>query len=165
MSARACDGCTVCCTVMSVKGPEFDKPEYRACEKACPTGCSIYKTRPEACEGYSCLWLLDGGDVLRDEERPDKSGLLFEMSGIHRKKSPFEQASGVAFLVVREAFPGAFDASRGKKTLQRLVKKVLIIRAYQDGRRVAMGPPEKLRAWADYAASLGHAPRDNPASR
>lgn len=165
MSARTCDGCTVCCTVMSVKTPEFDKPEYRACEKACPTGCSIYKTRPEPCEGYSCLWLIDEGKALRDEDKPSVSGLLFEMSGIHRKLSPFEERTGIAFLVVREAFPGAFDAYRGKKTLQRLSKKVLIICAYQDGRRFAIGPPEKLRVWADYVKAIGHAPQANPVSR
>lgn len=152
---RTCGECTVCCTVMSVKDTDFDKREYTPCAKLCAAGCSIYANKPSACTSYSCLWLIDNGDTLRDEERPDKSGLLFEMSGIHRDKSAFEKATGIPFLVVREATPGAFEEYRGQKTLRRLSKKALIIRAYQAGKRVAMGPMEKVRVWAEYVTRLG----------
>lgn len=136
---------------MKVQGEGIDKPAYTACDKACPgTGCSIYATRPTACNGYSCLWLLDKGDVLREEERPDKSGLLFEMSGIHRARSEFEETTGLAFLIVRETRPGAFDSYWGQKVLKRLSKHALILKVYQDGRRVGIGPPEKVRVLAEY---------------
>jgi hypothetical protein len=148
---RACGDCTVCCTVMKVPG--VSKEAYTACQHACK-GCAIYATRPKECASYSCLWLLDEkGDLVREEERPDKSGLFFEMSSVHREKSAFEKETGIAFLMVREAQPGAFDAYYGQKVLKRLSRKALIIRVYQDGRRVAMGPPEKIREFGTYIAS------------
>jgi hypothetical protein len=153
--SRACDGCTACCTVMAVRGEGIDKPLYTPCDKACAgTGCTIYETRPKACEGYSCLWLMDDGMLFKDAERPDKSGLLFEMSNVHREMSRFQEETGIGFLVVREVTPGAFESYWGQKVLKRLSKKALIIRAYQDGRRVGMGPPEKVRVLAEYTRRL-----------
>lgn len=93
MTERACAECKVCCTVKAV--PDVEKPGYTPCKFVCATGCSIYETRPPVCAGYSCLWLVDDeGKILRDEERPDKNGLLFEMSGVHSAKSRFEQETG-----------------------------------------------------------------------
>lgn len=150
--ARSCGECTACCTVMAV--PTIEKPAYTQCKNVCEKGCAIYMDRPGECSGYSCLWLIDTGEALREEERPDKNGLIFEMSSVHRKTSAFEEKTGVAFLIVREAKSGAFDSYYGQKTLKRLSKKALIIRAYADGRRVAMGPPEKLRTFGSYLSSL-----------
>lgn len=149
---RACNECTVCCTVMYV--PTIEKAPYTQCKNVCERGCAIYETRPSECSGYSCLWLIDKGDILREEDRPDKSGLLFEMSSVHRDKSAFEEKTGIAFLIVREGTPGAFESWRGQKVLKRLSKKALIIRAYADGRRVAMGPPEKIRAFGGYLDAM-----------
>lgn len=149
MSTRACETCTACCTVMAVT--EIAKPAYTPCVNCNKQGCSVYATRPSACAGYSCLWLIDEGNVLKDVERPDKSGLVFEMSGVHRDLSPFEKATGLAFLVAREAFPGAFEAYRGAKLLKRLSQKTLIILARENGTRSAIGPPEKLRTFLAYS--------------
>jgi hypothetical protein len=54
----------------------------------------IYKDRPECCKTYSCLWLT--GAFGGEDQRPDKSGLLFELHG-----TPFG-----TMLVVRELRPG-----------------------------------------------------------
>lgn len=148
---RECGSCTACCTVMAVTA--IDKPAYKTCPSVCDKGCSIYEKRPEACASYSCLWLIDD-KILRDEDQPNRTGLIFEMSGIHRKESNFEAQTGIAFLVARETKPGAFEGYYAQKTLKRLSKKILIIRAYEDGRRVGMGPPEKVRALGGFLDSL-----------
>lgn len=134
--------------------PTIQKAAYSTCKNVCEKGCAIYADRPSECSGYSCLWLLDTEGILRDEERPDKNGLLFEMSKVHRKESNFEAQTGIAFLVVRETKPDAFEGYYAQKTLKRLSKKVLIIRAYADGRRIAMGPPEKIRSLAGFLNAL-----------
>lgn len=159
MSPRACGECRACCFVMGVK--ELTKPPYANCAHECDKGCAIYEKRPESCAGYQCLWLVetnltvraDAGSrqlLLRDEERPDKSGLLFEVSSINRAESAFEKETGVPYLMVREATLGAFESYWGQKVLKRLSKWVLIIRVYGDGRRTAMGPPDKVRLVGEF---------------
>jgi Fe-S-cluster containining protein len=37
--------------------------------------CTVYKTRPAACQGYNCAWVLGAGE---EEDRPDKSGIMFD---------------------------------------------------------------------------------------
>ena len=154
---------------------EIEKPPYKSCAHECPTGCAIYEKRPEPCAGYFCLWLFEGrpdliGDskkiigqpdaefrsILKEEERPDKSGLLFEASGINRAESNFEKATSLSFLTVRETKPGAFESYWGQKVLKRLSKKSLIIRIYEDERRVAMGPPEKIRIFSQFLTEIRH---------
>lgn len=135
--------------MMGVK--EVTKPAYTHCTHECDKGCAIYATRPESCAGYSCLWLLEADPeakapvrFLREEERPDKSGVMFELSATGGE-SAFEKASGFPFFIAKEVRPGAFDDYWARKILKRLTVKSLVVLAYQDGRRRALGPPEKVR--------------------
>jgi hypothetical protein len=160
VTPRACGDCRACCSVLGV--PELPKAPYDRCAHECDKGCGIYARRPEVCAGYECLWLVETNPrmreeapsaqvfLLKEEERPDKSGLLFELSSINRTGSDFEKVAGIPFLTVREVRPGAFKGYWGQKVLKRLSKHALIIRVYQDGRRSAIGPPAKLRVFAQY---------------
>lgn len=65
-----CGDCKVCCTVLSIKN---FKDAGKPCDKIYKNGCSIYKTRPEACAHFKCLWLTS--DWL-ESFRPDKSGIM-----------------------------------------------------------------------------------------
>src|ERR1700752_539468 len=159
--ARTCQECRACCSVMAVT--EIAKPAYTGCSHECDKGCAIYEKRPESCAGYYCLWLFEGQpdllgeakalaksedeyrEILRDEERPDKSGLIFEESGVNREESSFQKEAGFPFFTCREVRPGAFEGYWGQKILKRLTKKSLVILVYEDGRRRAIGPPEKVR--------------------
>lgn len=50
---RSCDGCTLCCKVMSVAA--LDKPKSVWCPHcAVGKGCKIYETRPPECRGFYC---------------------------------------------------------------------------------------------------------------
>lgn len=142
---------------------ELEKPPYTSCKHECAKGCAIYESRPESCAGYYCVWLFEGRPdlvkegkelagvttdwptILREEERPDKSGLIFEASSINRSESNFEKETGVPFLTVRECKPDAFESYWGQKVLKRLSKRMLVIMVSADGRRRAIGPPEKVR--------------------
>lgn len=141
---------------------ELPKAPYDHCGHECDKGCAIYEKRPVSCAGYECLWLIETNPsmrmeapgehkfLLKEDDRPDKSGLLFELSSINRNESDFEKTAGIPFLTVREVRPGAFESHWGRKVLQRLSKHALIVRLYQDGRRTAMGPPEKVRILGQY---------------
>ena len=62
------------------------------------TGCAIHERRPTVCHSYRCLWLQGG---LEDEDRPDRLGAIVDLVS----------TGDSARLSIREARPGAFDAS------------------------------------------------------
>lgn len=97
-SGRSCGACSLCCTVLRVDA--LRKPGGTPCPELGPpgTGCSIHPTRPPICRRYRCLWLQGGLD---EEDRPDRLGAV-----------PDLVSEGAATrLALREAAPGAFDAS------------------------------------------------------
>ena len=55
---RACGECTLCCKVMGV-------PQVKSRHEWCPHaikgggGCAIYRSRPEPCRAFHCMWLID----------------------------------------------------------------------------------------------------------
>ena len=95
--ARACGDCTLCCELLRVD--EIGKLAGTRCMHQQPTGgCAIHPTRPEVCRGYRCLWL---GGALEEADRPDRLGAVLDL--VHPGPTPT--------LRIREAAPGAFDAS------------------------------------------------------
>lgn len=91
IKGRACDGCTLCCTLLPIN--EANTPEDRAlvqaltgitikhgvfkkaagvtCQHVGCDGCSIYNERPGSCRAWSCLWLHGMRDLVK---RPDEAG-------------------------------------------------------------------------------------------
>ena len=56
---RNCDGCALCCKLLSVA--ELDKQPVSWCPHcASHTSCSIYANRPTECRQFFCEYLLDG---------------------------------------------------------------------------------------------------------
>lgn len=96
-ATRSCGPCSLCCTVLRVD--ELAKPAGRDCVHQRGTqGCGIHPTRPPICRSYRCLWLQGG---LEDDERPDAIGGVVDL-----------ETTGIGLrLAIREARPGAFDAS------------------------------------------------------
>jgi hypothetical protein len=69
---RECGACSLCCRVMSV--PEV-KQDHAWCRHAKPGhGCLIYKSRPEPCRSFQCLWLL--GIALADHWYPKDAKIV-----------------------------------------------------------------------------------------
>lgn len=101
-ATRDCGPCSLCCTVLRVD--ELAKPAGRDCQHQRPGdpgsggGCAIHAKRPPVCRGYDCLWLQGG---LEDDERPDRLGAVVDV-----------EPTGIGIrLAIREAHPGAYDAS------------------------------------------------------
>src|SRR5689334_7138172 len=90
VNERVCGECSVCCVVLNVDTPEFQKMPGVACTNLCKTGCSIHATRYPVCRTYHCAWRYL--NVLPDEWRPDRSGVLvdfqFEDLPAHYPKRP-----------------------------------------------------------------------------
>ena len=77
VAGRSCGECSVCCSVLNVDTPEFQKQPGVACAHLrVGTGCSIHATRYPVCRAYHCAWRYLGS--LSDDWRPDKSGVLIE---------------------------------------------------------------------------------------
>jgi hypothetical protein len=177
---RECGGCTACCSTLRI--PTLNKPEYLRCPNQCEKGCAVYETRPTECAEYSCHWLAEINvllpiqqghaalgepkdvplpfpktklfPLLREEERPDKCGVLLEWSAM-RPEGGFTKATGIQFFHAREVVPGAFASWHGKKLLDRVAKKHLILLVWEGTKRAARGPPLLVRMFAKYAASAG----------
>ena len=87
----------MCCVVLRVD--ELRKLGGVPCQhQRDPGGCGIHPTRPAICRAYQCLWLQGG---LEDEDRPDRLGAVPDLVA----------RGGSIWLELREAVPGAFDAS------------------------------------------------------
>ena len=158
---RTCGDCTACCTTQGVK--ELGKPAGVPCaylalnhtetETETETtaslfarsarsavhgtlvgGCSRYATRPEGCRAWSCLWRLGMFDKALD--RPDKRGLVFDLTGKLPEvwPAPTHQA-----LIAREARPGAFEENEA--WLGELSSTNVVVLVFPEGRRV-LGPPD-----------------------
>ena len=74
--AALCQDCTGCCQVFEVKGVKaFAEPCKHLGSTPFGQGCTIYESRPVACQHYVCFWLdgeRRGGEFKQDPRlRPD----------------------------------------------------------------------------------------------
>lgn len=133
---RECGPCTACCTAMGV--PELSKAPGTTCSSVCATGCGVYKTRPQSCRDFQCVWLQG---ALEDEHRPDKTGVVLVPAGPNSK---FEEKTGVQLLTAFESWPGAFERDPAKRLLGHLATKLAIVMVKGPSRTV-IGPPDTLK--------------------
>ena len=76
LSERECGGCTLCCTLLGVN--ELSKPAGQQCVfEDRGRGCRIYAERPQVCRSFQCLWLRDPALLPNDDQRPDRSHVVF----------------------------------------------------------------------------------------
>lgn len=134
--ARFCGDCSACCTVLGVRDLEPPKPDYVACSDCLPDGgCARYATRPPTCKGYVCGWLHGWGE---EGDRPDKLGLILEPW--HRPPD-----GGGAGIIVREVWPGAAESPAGRKLLEPVSLRTLVLIVSEGGKRTCIGPMGRLR--------------------
>lgn len=75
-----CGGCNVCCFTPFIKDGDFVKPSRQLCQRcSVGFGCTQYWRRPSACKSFQCEWLKSQSrnDVMAEELRPDRSGVMF----------------------------------------------------------------------------------------
>src|SRR6185503_13697850 len=115
MTKRECGGCTACCSALGVVA--LRKPMFTNCVNCTASGCGIYADRPEECSRFECLWLTDpAGVLLRDEERPDKSGVIFYAANVDQQDFARRHNGAVALSAV-EARSKALASWGGQKIL------------------------------------------------
>lgn len=125
---RSCGPCRLCCLVMAV--PEIHKPKGEWCRHACATGCGIYAERPQPCRDFECAWLTDPeGALLREEDRPDRVGVVFwglrsEPDGETRE------------LWITAALHPRQVRERGERLIERVATVMPVLRICGDAREV-----------------------------
>lgn len=88
---RACGECSECCFGLYIQ--QLDKKPLTWCEHACASsggvGCAIYQDRPSVCRDYHCAWKEPGplADVLGDEQRPDRVGVIFQVVAVGAERA------------------------------------------------------------------------------
>jgi Fe-S-cluster containining protein len=115
-----CGECQGCCTVLPfVYADGTKKPANQRCEHLTAHGCGIYQERPTMCREYECLWSL--GVLEKDEERPDRIGLL-----LHRE---VRVAHPMAAMAVDMPFvlAEASARSRADRAVERWAKAGLVV--------------------------------------
>jgi len=100
---RTCGECSVCCVVLNVDTPEFQKMPGKPCAHLCEGGgCAIHATRFPVCREYHCGWRYLA--PLGEAWRPDKSGVLVDFQHqdlpAHLPKRP-----GIRLTVFRRPSP------------------------------------------------------------
>ncbi len=142
---RACNGCTLCCSVLGVK--PLDKPPWVSCEHLCEAGCGIYKDRPPICGEFNCLWQCGLGTM---EERPDKLRVVFAPTD---GPTPF---TGEDEIQAYEAEPDALKGPRATALSKKLAKGGALVIGLPYGSVGTfrfMGPKKKVLA-AEIAVKL-----------
>ena len=79
----------------------------------------IYDTKPPICTGFHCMYSILVG--FRDNERPDKLGIIFAMNN---PESHFSKVTGLPLVVAYEFKIGAFNSYSGDKLLRKLSYKM-----------------------------------------
>jgi hypothetical protein len=166
LPGRACGDCTVCCTVLKVDTPEFQKPAARPCAHLGASGCGIHAVRPRICRTWFCGWRRVGG--MPEEARPDRSGLLVSVNFERRSRNCLEAVSiNVRSLPGSTAIANGMAASVLDSLCDRLVpvwfgdgsEKMLMHPDADVARHVLSGTPApahlgaEVEAWRErYAA-------------
>jgi hypothetical protein len=76
---RGCDGCTLCCKVLSIEA--LGKPEGVWCTHCkVGTGCGFYESRPTACRVFHCDYLMQ--PFFTAEWKPSLSRLVVTSDGV-----------------------------------------------------------------------------------
>jgi hypothetical protein len=71
--ARSCGDCSLCCKVMAIA--TIAKPPGSWCWHCKPPrGCTIYANRPQECETFNCLWLIN--PKLGEEWKPNRCKMV-----------------------------------------------------------------------------------------
>jgi hypothetical protein len=98
---RSCDGCTACCTDLTINDPELVLPTTEPCPNLGNRGCSIYgESMPQTCRNYLCTYLVEPGPITPDE-RPDRVGAIVRVSVDRTLEPPMDRAT-----FVNECLPG-----------------------------------------------------------
>lgn len=137
MAARACGGCTACCSIFGVE--EIGKAPWTGCKHLLKTGCKIYRRRPRMCKEFYCLWQSGFG---KKADRPDRLGVVFAPTNGET------EFTGEKEFQAYELFPGAFSKPAVVKLAKWIAGDDKLVVGHRHGGEVLtfLGPQRKIRA-------------------
>lgn len=139
---RTCGPCSECCYVLGVH--EVDKRDWAHCkhERRSSAGvCGIYKSRPESCATFQCVWLAG---QLEKKDRPDRLGIVFATADMDVRQ--------IVIAYVRK--PGADKTGRGAELLEIIAQQVPVAIVRWDGTRSIMAGEQFAELIAPIKAEL-----------
>lgn len=118
-TGRTCGPCYACCVHLGIE--ELRKYAGQTCRLLKGGAdrskrCSIYETRPAACSGYSCLWLVGFGP---DDLRPHESGILITVYDAER--------NGISIAGKASATVNIFDMKKAQGKIASLLAELIAI--------------------------------------
>lgn len=82
VAGRSCDGCTMCCKLLSIEVLEKPRSIWCShCDKK--RGCKIYEERPVACRTFFCGWRRIAD--LDERWKPSQSKFLINYEAAHKR--------------------------------------------------------------------------------
>jgi hypothetical protein len=136
LSGRACGDCTMCCTILTVDTPDFQKPAGTHCVHLASHGCSIHAVRPHICRTWFCAWRRIAD--MPDEARPDRSGILVSLDFVHEPRNCFE---GVSIMVRMHPGSKAIENGMAETILDSLCDRLVPV-WFSDGSKKMLMHPE-----------------------
>lgn len=134
---RECGSCIACCTTMAV--PEIDKKAGEKCAHTCDKGCSIYDTRPDACQRWNCMWIAG---YLPEALKPEQCGVIWD----HSNHPLFDRG----MFTAREFRPGALEEKATQEWLANVISKLMVLAITHDGKCNILGPTEQVKKLEAY---------------
>lgn len=129
---RSCGECTACCWSLRIDAEDLQKEPFCKCEHVEDgKGCGIYSTRPLPCREFICSWINEP-DKLAEEDRPDKSGVIFYM------------ANDLA-IQAREAWLDSLVTDKAKALIDRVAETYPVAIIDNKGDRRLIGPENALK--------------------
>lgn len=136
---RACGDCTMCCTVLTVDTPDFQKPPGTPCVHLASHGCSIHAERPHICRTWFCAWRRIA--AMPDEARPDRSGILVSLDFVREPRNCFE---GVSIMVRMHPDSGAIDNAMAGAILDSVCDRLVPVWFSDGSRKMLMHPDDSV---------------------
>jgi len=128
------------------------KADYERCKhlrRGPIKGCAIYKTRPEDCASYECLWLAG---TLPEDFRPDRIGFVLSVSTFTVSDTDTNEEDPDAYIMIHELKAGASRTERANGALEAMGQHVLVMEITRDGlRKVRGGPAHAVQRIMDIA--------------
>lgn len=136
---RVCGDCTICCTILKVDTPDFEKPAETACVHLGARGCGIHAVRPRICRTWFCAWRRVA--ALPEDARPDRSGILVSINFVREPRNCFE---GVSINVRLLGGSTAIEDGMAARILDRLCDRLVPVWFSDGSRKMLMHPDNEV---------------------
>src|SRR5271157_3638928 len=129
---RECGECTLCCSLLGVHA--LEKPPLTDC-KYCNIGkgCKIYKTRPNECADFNCLWIIE--EKVPDSLKPSISHVVLSDLQEDIKQTGLEIKNKTVIVYVDPLYPNAYKQDEMRDFLNMLLANGIVLIVIENGKK------------------------------